>query len=384
MHHRSSVLLGRHLLDRRGFLAHMATGMGGIALSATAGGSGLARGRGRDARPGTATTTPGQSARAQAAALPGQGQAGPAHLLHRRGQPSRHLGLQARADRSGNGQPMPGVEKLITFQGENGNLAQSPWKFRPRGQSGQVHLRPACRTWPSMRDDLCFIHSLTSKTNTHGPGEMFMSTGFTLEGFPSIGRVGQLRAGDREPGPARLRGDPRPARRPAARAGELGQRLPAGRLPGDGLQRRAADQPPRAAAGDRARRRPGRARLPPPAQRRTPEAQSRRHRAVRPGSPPTSWPAGCSSSAPRSATCRARARRPGRSTASTTPTRSRPRSAATACSPAGCWSAGCGSSRSSTAPSPWARASSTGTATGASSPTTTATARSSTSPPRRS
>src|SRR5262249_19812847 len=36
-------------------------------------------------------------------------------------------------------------------------------------------------------DDLCFIHSLTSKTNTHGPGEVFMSTGFTLEGFPSIG-----------------------------------------------------------------------------------------------------------------------------------------------------------------------------------------------------
>ena len=28
---------------------------------------------------------------------------------------------------------------------------------------------------------------MTAKTNTHGPGEIFMSTGFTLEGFPSIG-----------------------------------------------------------------------------------------------------------------------------------------------------------------------------------------------------
>src|SRR5438046_10716020 len=28
------------------------------------------------------------------------------------------------------GQALPGVDKLITFQGENGNLAQSPWKFR--------------------------------------------------------------------------------------------------------------------------------------------------------------------------------------------------------------------------------------------------------------
>jgi hypothetical protein len=34
---------------------------------------------------------------------------------------------------------------------------------------------------------MCFIHSLTSKTNTHGPGENFMSTGNTLEGFPAAG-----------------------------------------------------------------------------------------------------------------------------------------------------------------------------------------------------
>ena len=30
----SELLAGRHLLDRRGFLAHMATGVGGIALAA--------------------------------------------------------------------------------------------------------------------------------------------------------------------------------------------------------------------------------------------------------------------------------------------------------------------------------------------------------------
>ena len=84
------------------------------------------------------------------------------------------------------GQPMPGIEKLVTFQGENGNLARSPWTFRQRGQTGKwvsdllPHLAECA-------DELCFVHSLTSKTNTHGPGEMFMSTGFTLEGFPSAG-----------------------------------------------------------------------------------------------------------------------------------------------------------------------------------------------------
>ena len=35
-------------------------------------------------------------------------------------------------------QPMPGADKLITFQGENGNLVQSPWVFKPRGQSGKM------------------------------------------------------------------------------------------------------------------------------------------------------------------------------------------------------------------------------------------------------
>lgn len=84
------------------------------------------------------------------------------------------------------GQPMPGSEKLVTFQGEQGSLVKSPYPFRPRGQSGKMtsDLLPLLG---EMADEMCFLHSLTGKTNTHGPGEMFMSTGFTLEGFPSMG-----------------------------------------------------------------------------------------------------------------------------------------------------------------------------------------------------
>ena len=84
------------------------------------------------------------------------------------------------------GQPMPGAKSLITFQGENGALNKSPWTFKPRGQSGKF-VSDLLPHLAERVDDLCFIHSLTSKTNTHGPGEMYMSTGFTLEGFPSIG-----------------------------------------------------------------------------------------------------------------------------------------------------------------------------------------------------
>ena len=36
-------------------------------------------------------------------------------------------------------------------------------------------------------DDMCFIHSMTAKSNTHGPAENQMSTGFILDGFPGIG-----------------------------------------------------------------------------------------------------------------------------------------------------------------------------------------------------
>jgi hypothetical protein len=84
------------------------------------------------------------------------------------------------------GQPLPGAEKLVTFQGENGNLAQSPWPFHPRGQSSKM-VSDLLPHLAGLADDLCFVHSLTSKTNTHGPGEIFMSTGFTQEGYPSMG-----------------------------------------------------------------------------------------------------------------------------------------------------------------------------------------------------
>ena len=84
------------------------------------------------------------------------------------------------------GQPMPGANQLVTFQGENGNLSAPRFKFRPRGQCGKMtsDLLPHLG---NLADDLCFVHSLTSKTNTHGPGENFMATGFTLDGFPSMG-----------------------------------------------------------------------------------------------------------------------------------------------------------------------------------------------------
>lgn len=84
------------------------------------------------------------------------------------------------------GQAMPGADGLLTFQGQQGNLTKSPWAFKPRGECGKM-VSELVPQLGDQADDICFLHGMTSKTNTHGPGENFMSTGSTLDGFPSIG-----------------------------------------------------------------------------------------------------------------------------------------------------------------------------------------------------
>lgn len=84
------------------------------------------------------------------------------------------------------GQPLPGGDDLVTFQGAQGNLTRSPWEFKPRGECGKM-VSDLVPMLGDLADDMCFVHSLTGKTNTHGPGENFMSTGYTLDGFPSMG-----------------------------------------------------------------------------------------------------------------------------------------------------------------------------------------------------
>src|SRR5205085_5279858 len=66
------------------------------------------------------------------------------------------------------GQPLPGGEALVTFQGQQGALTQSPYAFRPRGQCGK-YTSDLLPHLGELVDEMCFIHSLTGKTNTHGP-----------------------------------------------------------------------------------------------------------------------------------------------------------------------------------------------------------------------
>jgi hypothetical protein len=154
-------------LTRRHFLGQMTTGLAGVALTRL-----LARDLAA-AAPGGRTHFPPKAKQVLQIFCPGA---------------ASHLDLWDHKPllEKYHGTPLPGAESEVTFQGKNGNLMKSPWAFRPAGRSGKM----ISSLLPGMArhvDDIAFIHSMTSRTNTHGPGCVAMNTGFTREGFPSAG-----------------------------------------------------------------------------------------------------------------------------------------------------------------------------------------------------
>jgi len=167
-------------LNRRNFLGHTATGLGGIALAHLLG---------REQASATTPIRPNiQPANPNAPRLPHfEARAKRVLMIFCSGAVSQIDTFDYKPELiKRHGQPMPGAEGLVTFQGQQGNLTKSPWEFRPKGQSGKM-VSDLVPHLGALADEMCFIHSLTGKTNTHGPGENFMATGFTLDGFPSMG-----------------------------------------------------------------------------------------------------------------------------------------------------------------------------------------------------
>ena len=83
------------------------------------------------------------------------------------------------------GTPLKGGP-AVTFQCPSGNLARPQYKFRPYGETGKM-VSDMVPHLGGIVDDISFVHTLTNKSNTHGPAENFLSTGFVLDGFPSLG-----------------------------------------------------------------------------------------------------------------------------------------------------------------------------------------------------
>jgi hypothetical protein len=169
------------ILSRRGFLSDAFSGLAGIGLAsllgselfgANATGESIVGAPGWKPRAGVPQFAP-KAQRVLQIFCPG----GASHIDLWEHKPALEIH---------HGQPLPGEEGAVTFQGKNGNLMKSPWPFAPAGQSGRM----ISTLLPDMSrhvDDIAFIHSMQSKTNTHGPGCVFMNTGTIFEGFPSAG-----------------------------------------------------------------------------------------------------------------------------------------------------------------------------------------------------
>ena len=183
-------LVGRHLLSRRASMGNMAFGLSSVALTGLLDQQGIlasesaeeVAAEGNPIRPSIQAANP--NARRDPHFIP---KAKKVLMIFCSGACSHLDTFDYKPELiKRNGEPMPGGSDLITFQGKQGNLTRSPWEFKPRGESGKM-ISTLVDHIGEHADDMAFIHSLTSKTNTHGPGENYMSTGFTLDGFPSIG-----------------------------------------------------------------------------------------------------------------------------------------------------------------------------------------------------
>jgi hypothetical protein len=172
-------LAGRRLLDRRNFLSESATGLSSMALVDLLGSERLlAQTRSAphiDPAHPYAPRNPHFSAKAKNVVV-----------IFCAGAVSQLETWDYKPDLiAWDDKPLPGGPE-VTFQGPAGNLARPQYAFRPRGQTGKwvSDLLPHLA---ALTDEIAFIHSLTSKSNTHGPAENFLSTGSPLDGLPSLG-----------------------------------------------------------------------------------------------------------------------------------------------------------------------------------------------------
>ncbi|MGD9724090.1 MAG: DUF1501 domain-containing protein [Pirellulales bacterium] len=173
---------GRRLLDRRRFLTGAAEGLSGIALASLLAGDGLLADDTSPLRPEILAARPLAARRPHFTP-----KARRVLVIFCSGACSQLDTWDYKPELiKWHDKPMPGSSELITFQGKSGNLNQSPWQFRPRGECGK-YVSDLLPNLAELVDEMCFIHSMTSKTNTHGPGENHMSTGFAVEGHPSAG-----------------------------------------------------------------------------------------------------------------------------------------------------------------------------------------------------
>jgi hypothetical protein len=84
------------------------------------------------------------------------------------------------------GKTFEGKGENLGFFGQPGRLMKSVYPFRQHGKSG-AWVSSLLPHLAECVDDVCFIHSMFAKSNNHTPAAFQMNSGFTLNGFPSMG-----------------------------------------------------------------------------------------------------------------------------------------------------------------------------------------------------
>ena len=172
---------GRRLLDRRQFLTQASSALGSVALTHLLGSDDLLA---RPVPPAGVIIDPARPYAPRGSHFPPK--AKNVVVIFCAGAVSQLETWDYKPDLiKWDGKPMPGGP-AVTFQGPAGNLARPQYAFQPRGQSGKW-VSDLIPHLAALTDELAFVHSLTSQSNTHGPAENFLSTGFVLDGFPSLG-----------------------------------------------------------------------------------------------------------------------------------------------------------------------------------------------------
>ena len=258
------------MLTRRQLLETAGGGFGLLGLASLLAVRGNARtALGRLAR--ARTTWPRGSLRTRWRRGPGicrQGEASDLVLRERRAEPCRHLGLQAGAREVGR-QIDQGIRPDLqehdgVLQGRGRRSDEVAVSVQPAGRVRQDGLGDLPEPGPARRQD--GVHSLgVHRVEQSLARALHDEHGVSADGLSVRGLVGDLRPGERDAGPSRLRGDERPARPRAAQGprGELGRGVPAGRVPGHApAPQGRADRQPRTSRGDDRRRTASPARLP--------------------------------------------------------------------------------------------------------------------------
>lgn len=84
------------------------------------------------------------------------------------------------------GKSIPGGAKPDTFFGSSGLLTAPHWQFRQRGESG-LWISDLFPHLAKQADELAIVNSMVADSANHTPAFLQQTTGFQMNGFPSLG-----------------------------------------------------------------------------------------------------------------------------------------------------------------------------------------------------